>query len=351
MTKRILRLPVLLLACAPGLVACAPGLAAAQAAQVAQALGRVVARIEQVEHVKGKNLGVSDFPMTAGGTTELGTFLANQLEVALTGRTTQGASFKVLNRSHLCRVIRENKLWVDDRFDPELNSKLGKLGGADFLVTGLVTALSRDLAMTVQVIDTKTGGAVFADSLTLPLDEGFKGMLARAVVGDGCGGTPAATAAAPAPPGSVEGERLEVKIWTNKKVYRVGDTVQFGLRVNRDAYVTLVNIGTSGEVAIIYPNRFHPSHFVRGGQDVAIPPPDSGFTLTVQGPAGFDQIRAIATVEQVRVHASDFAGQATAFRSLDTVQTRNLVVGINAERERVAPAKWAEDVIAVEVRR
>jgi hypothetical protein len=127
--------------------------------------------------------------------------------------------------------------------------------------------------------------------------------------------------------------------------------VRFGLRVSRDAYVTLVNIGTSGDVTIIYPNRFHPSHFVRGGQDVLVPPADASFTLTVHGPPGLEQIRAIATEEPVQLHAGDFGGQTAMFRSLDRVQTRNLVVGISKEREKVAPGKWAEDVVAVEVRR
>src|SRR5207245_7859032 len=107
---------------------------------------------------------------------------------------------------------------------------------------------------------------------------------------------------------------------------------RFGLRVNRDAYVTLVNIGTSGDVTIIFPNRFHPTFFVRGGVDVIIPPADAGFTLTVKPPGGFDQVRAVAPSEPVQFQAGGF-GSTSVFLSLEQAQTRHLPVAINGERE------------------
>ena len=353
--RRVLLLILLLLAVAP---------TAAWGQSVTAALGQVAAKIEQVPAIKSKNVAVGEFPLTTGLMSEMGTFVADQLDAALTGRAS-AAGFKVVTRSHLCQVIRENKLWVDDRFDPELHKKLGRFAHADFVLAGRVTGLGRQLAMTVRLVESETGQQVWADTITVPLDEGLKALLERRLVGDGCGGPVqvaaaeppvrpgAADAPAPARPGAPPAEQqLHVRIWTDKKSYRIGDMIRIGLRVNRDAYVTLVNIGTSGEVAIIYPNRFHPSHFVRGGEDVIVPPPESGFTLTVQGPAGFDQVRALATAEPISLHASDFGGRPGAtFRSLDRIQTRDLSVSIKSARDQVAPSKWGEDVIAVEVKR
>ena len=355
--RRVLLLILLLLAVAP---------TAARGQSVTAALGQVAAKIEQVPAIRSKNVAVGDFPLTTGLMSEMGTFVADQLDAALTGRAS-AAGFKVVTRSHLCQVIRENKLWVDDRFDPELHKKLGRFAQADFVLAGRVTGLGRQLALTVRLVDSETGQQVWAEALTVPLDEGLRALLERQLTGDGCGGqvqVAAAPAPAPARPGAADAvgparpgappaeEQLRVRIWTDRKSYRIGDMIHIGLRVNRDAYVTLVNIGTSGEVAVIYPNRFHPSHFVRGGEDVIVPPPESGFTLTVQGPSGFDQVRAIATAEPISLHASDFAGRPGAtFRSLDRIQTRDLSVSIKSARDQVAPSKWAEDVIAVEVNR
>ena len=319
--------------------------AVASAQDLAATLTRTIATLADVSDVKGKKVGVGDFPLSGGRVSELGSYFADQLDVALTGRA-RASGFEVVTRRQLCQVIRENKLWIDDQFDPSLHKKLGRLGQADFMLTGQVTPLGNQASVSIRLLDTETGRVAWAESLNLPLDDGMKALLGRAIVTDGCGTTPAVVAAsAPA------AERLQIKVSTDKASYRIGDTVQFRLRVNRDAYVTLVNIGTSGDVTILYPNRFHSSHLVRGGQDVTIPPPESGFVLTVQGPTGFDQVRAIATEEPVQLHPSDFGGQAPTFRSLDPVQTRSLAVAIKAERDRVAADKWAEHVVAVEVKR
>ena len=320
------------------------------AQEVVAALTQTIAKLGDVPDVKGKKVGVGDFPLSGGKMSELGSYVADQLDVALTGRATAGG-FEVVTRRQLCQVIRENKLWVDDQFDPSLHKKLGRLSQADLVLTGQVTPLGNQASVSLRLLDTETGRVAWADSLTLRLDDGLRALLARVIASDGCG-----AAAAPPPvttASSAPGvDRLQITVSTDKPSYRIGDTVQFRLKVNRDAYVTLVNIGTSGDVTILYPNRFHASHLVRSGQDVTIPPADSGFVLTVQGPTGFDQVRAIATAEPVQLHASDFGGPgATTFRSLDRVQTRSLAVLIKAERDRVATEKWAEHVVAVEVKR
>jgi hypothetical protein len=319
--------------------------------QVTIALDRIVGKIPGLAEVKGKKIGVGEFPLTDGRATELGAYLSDQLEVVLTGRAPSGG-FEVVTRGQLCQIIRENKLWLGDQFDPALHKKLGRLSQADLLATGRVTDRGSQLAVSVRLLDTETGKAVWADSLTLAFEEGLKRLLSRPITGDGCGAAIATTSPPPSfPSPPTVGDRLQVKVWADKPVYRIGETIRFGLRVNQDAYVTLINIGTSGEVTVIYPNRFHPDHFVRSGRDVIVPPPDSGFSLTVQAPTGFDQIRAIATIDQIKIHPGNFAGQPGTFRSLDRVQTRGLAVEIKEERNKVEPTKWAEEVVAVEVAR
>lgn len=314
----------------------------ADAQDVGTVLGGLAARLDEAGNLRDKAIGVQAFSASSGSTNALGAFLADQLDAVLTERG-RALGFKVVTRAQLCQVIQENKLGLDDQFAQR--KKLGNLTQADYLVTGLVTPLGNQASLSVRMLDTETGQQVWARVATVRLDEGLKALLGQPVRADGCGNE----AAKPAPPAP---NALQIKVWTDKKNYRLGDTVKIGLRVNRDAYVTLVNIGTSGDVTILYPNRFHPTHFVRGGQDVIIPPPDSGFTLAVQPPVGFDQIRAIATEEPVAFQAGDFRGaQAPTFRSLDRVQTRNFSVVIKNERDKVAPGKWAEEVIAVEVAR
>lgn len=319
-------------------------------AQDAGLFDGAVAKLAGVAAIKGKKIGVGAFPMSGGRASEASTFVADQLDVALTRRAAS-AGYEVVTRAHLCQVIRENKLWVDDRFDPSLAAKLGRLGQADLLVAGQITPLGARATVSLRAVDTETGRQVWADSLSMPLDQGLKALVGRPVVDDGCGA--AAPPPAPPPPPADGDSRppLKIKVAFDKASYRIGDTVRIRVRVNRDAYLTLVDIGTDGAVTILYPNRFSSSHFVRGEQDVVIPPVGAGFALAVQGPPGFEQVRAIATEEPVELHASDFAGQTTVFRSLDRTQTRSLAVVIDGERAKASPTKWAEDVAAVQVSR
>ena len=126
---------------------------------------------------------------------------------------------------------------------------------------------------------------------------------------------------------------LQIRLWTDKPAYRVGDTIRFGLAVNRDAYVALLNVGTSGGTTVIFPNRFHPSPRVEAGREVTIPAPESGFALTLRGPAGVERVRAIASEAPIAI------GEAP-----------DLAAAVEAARQRAAPGQWAEAMIAVEVR-
>ena len=74
--------------------------------------------------------------------------------------------------------------------------------------------------------------------------------------------------------------------------------------------------------------------------------------LRTSAAGGCSTESAIATAEPISLLASDFGGRpGTTFRSLDRIQTRDLSVSIKSARDQVAPSKWAEDVIAVEVNR
>jgi hypothetical protein len=330
-----------------------------RADDIGAVMSGVAAKVQELSDVKGRKVGVGHFPLASGPITEIGVFLADQLDVALTNRSTAGG-YQMVSRSHLCEVIRETRLWVGDQFDPNLTKKLGHFGGADLLALGRITELGDKLSLSVRIVDTESGRAVWADSHLFD-DRDLRKLVARPISGGGCGETAetsplppvaASNVAAPArPPVSVP-DPLRVDVWADKQLYRVGDTIEFSVRVNRDAYVTLINIGASGDVTVIFPNKFHPSHFVRAGQTVVIPAPTWNFSFVVQGPPGFDQIKAVASEEPIALLPGGLSrGEEPAFRSLDRVQTRNIVTAIRTEKEKTAPGRFTERVIAVEVRR
>lgn len=91
---------------------------------------------------------------------------------------------------------------------------------------------------------------------------------------------------------------LDVSAWVNKttNAYRVGEKLGLFVKANRDAYITVIDIGTSGQTHVIYPNKFQPDNFVRGGEPVKIPAMGDKFDLEVYGRSGKEVIKVIATV-------------------------------------------------------
>jgi len=99
---------------------------------------------------------------------------------------------------------------------------------------------------------------------------------------------------------------FKIEIWTeeNKTTYKTGDTVTFLFKTDRDCFVTLIDIGTSGAVTRIFPNEWHQSNQVKAGETYRIPVPDASFVFRVKPPAGIEFIKAIATLEPLKAVAT-----------------------------------------------
>src|SRR6185312_3931639 len=85
------------------------------------------------------------------------------------------------------------------------------------------------------------------------------------------GPLPASAVAAASPPPAPP----TVEITTSKgghPSFRVNDTLVVEARTSHDGFLYCYYQDSSGAVARIFPNRFQPNAFVRGGSDVEIPP-------------------------------------------------------------------------------
>lgn len=93
-------------------------------------------------------------------------------------------------------------------------------------------------------------------------------------------------------------ESIQVNLWFDKQCgasYRQGEKIMVNFRTNMDAYITLYDIDTRGEVSVLFPNRHHPDNFVRGGNTYVIPTPNYSYDLQVQGPEGIEYVDAVAS--------------------------------------------------------
>ena len=123
-------------------------------------------------------------------------------------------------------------------------------------------------------------------------------------------------------PASAGGLRLA----TDRSQYRMGETVLVYATSPTPCYLTLVNIGSSGQARVLLPNLTQPQNLLPAGQTVVIPSPSSGLRLTPIGPVGVETVTAICTTDNRPVVPAGFAYGRDGFSVLDanSALTRDL---------------------------
>jgi hypothetical protein len=102
---------------------------------------------------------------------------------------------------------------------------------------------------------------------------------------------------------------FDVDVWVDRDptgaqtpAYRVGESIQIGVRVSEDAYVYLFSVSSAGEIVQILPNRFDAAgrdNFVRGGSTRLFPPQGARYSFAVDPPTGLAKVIAVASRRQL----------------------------------------------------
>lgn len=90
-------------------------------------------------------------------------------------------------------------------------------------------------------------------------------------------------------------EPFSLSVRTGKLVYEIGEPVLVEVTADRDCLLTIYNIGTSGAVRRIFPNRGRPDHRIAAGETVHVPGEDGDLLLASVGPAGVESLLALCT--------------------------------------------------------
>ena len=134
----------------------------------------------------------------------------------------------------------------------------------------------------------------------------------------------------PAPSGQawpVSGTGL--RIATDKSRYRMGEAVTVYASTTEPCYLTLVNIGSSGQARVLLPNAVQPQNYLGAGQTVVFPGVGSQLTVTPVGPAGVETVTAVCSADNRPVVANDLVYAGGMFAGLGSVgmsSSRDLAV-------------------------
>ena len=92
---------------------------------------------------------------------------------------------------------------------------------------------------------------------------------------------------------------FDLRLLGGRTSFGLGEDIAFIIESARDGYVTLIDLGTDGTVAMLIPNGDDPSMRIRAGERIEYPGPDLAFTALE--PVGSGMVRAFVTAEPLDI--------------------------------------------------
>jgi mono/diheme cytochrome c family protein len=95
---------------------------------------------------------------------------------------------------------------------------------------------------------------------------------------------------------------FNVSVSTDRGVestYRAGDGFQVLASVDRDCYLTIYEVDSSGRVSLLFPNQFAPNNRISAGQLRTLGGPGDEFQLQADGHPGVNTLVAIGTLDPI----------------------------------------------------
>jgi len=141
---------------------------------------------------------------------------------------------------------------------------------------------------------------------------------------------------------------LEVQTWVDRDptgvgnpTYFFGERIRIYTRVNQNAYVYLFNINADGQIDLILPNAYSPNNYLRAGETRTFPEPGARYEFTIGGPAGIDQVLAVASRQPLSLaNIADIrSGQMRLQGASNLARALSIVVTPLPEQD------WVSDVV------
>ena len=138
-----------------------------------------------------------------------------------------------------------------------------------------------------------------------------------------------------------DSERLTVVAWVDHadSVYAVGEWVRLFVQANKDAYLTVLNVGASGQTTVLFPNAHQTEVRVSANQIVEVPDPSSGASLTVSGPTGWELIKVIGSTKPTSLFSARTAPAAGLFTTLKS-NSRSVARDLQMTMQTQADQEW-----------
>jgi hypothetical protein len=135
----------------------------------------------------------------------------------------------------------------------------------------------------------------------------------------------------------------EVRFGERAPTFHLGMTLAIHFQAEPDAYGLLLDVGTGGSVAVLWPNRWDPHGRLEAGRPAQIPGPLCPLPLILQGATSEERLIALAALDPWPQDWRPAADEA--FRELTSAE----VAGLLEHLQTRDPQHWAVDSIAFRV--
>ncbi len=136
---------------------------------------------------------------------------------------------------------------------------------------------------------------------------------------------------------------FQIELWTDRNdgLYHIANDLVIYLKANKDSRVTLFDVGTSGKVHIIFPNEYQQDNLIKAGQTYRVPAEEAKWTFKIQGPAGKNILKAIATLENIQLLAQNDVKKVGIFQEVNKSESQ-LAKDISIALKPVDSMQWTE---------
>ena len=149
---------------------------------------------------------------------------------------------------------------------------------------------------------------------------------------------------------------FELEVWAEKVdggingsgVFKIGDKIRILFRPDRDCYLTLINLGTSGKLTVLFPNFYCVDNSVIADRTYAIPGADYPFEYELTGPRGIERIKAVATVSKRDLLDLELK-EHEIFHTADHIAAARDISIVQKRVKKLQGKDWAEASFEFEV--
>jgi hypothetical protein len=142
---------------------------------------------------------------------------------------------------------------------------------------------------------------------------------------------------------------FELEISGGSTSFGVGEEITFTVQSDRDGYITLVDLGTDGTVALLAPSRELVTMPIRAGQRLTFPEATSRTFFAAQEPAGTGIVRAFLTPEPLAFRIPAGAEYRAGGEEFAAEITGTLIDAVGSDGDAVRLDSWATASIVYEV--